>query len=65
MTSILVNFSLAFDPVPQDYFSLQLKTLKQYADGIVIWDWSGRSWNEQELWWRATVAFLASKIVAA
>jgi len=55
------GLDLAFDPVPQDYFLLQLKTLKQYADSVVIWDWSGRPWNEQEPWWRATLEFLASE----
>ncbi len=52
---------LGFDLVPQDFFLLQLKTLRQHADGVVIWDLSGRPWNENEPWWQATMGFLGQK----
>jgi len=52
---------LAWSLVPEDYFLLQLKTLKQHADGVVIWDLSRRPWNEKEPWWQATLEFLGSK----
>ncbi|MGH9957480.1 MAG: hypothetical protein ACREBC_10180 [Pyrinomonadaceae bacterium] len=51
---------ISFDPVPYDYFLLQLETLKQYADGVVIWDGSRRPWNANEPWWQATLKFLGS-----
>ncbi len=58
---------LANDPVPKDYFLLQLKTLKnppdgsRGADGVIIWDGSRLPWNEQAPWWQATLEFLGKK----
>ncbi|MGH8625038.1 MAG: hypothetical protein ACREYC_07140 [Gammaproteobacteria bacterium] len=49
---------ISFDRVPYDFFLLQLETLKQHADGVVIWDGSRREWNANEPWWLATRKFL-------
>ncbi|MGH8603259.1 MAG: hypothetical protein ACREXR_10960, partial [Gammaproteobacteria bacterium] len=51
---------VAWDLVPKDFFLLQLETLKQHADGVVIWDGSRRPWNANEPWWQATLKFLGS-----
>ncbi len=45
-----------------DYWELELLTLKQHADGVVIWGGWGNSgpepWNEDAPWWRVTKTLL-------
>ncbi len=52
--------SLANQPIPKDYFLLQLQTLKKYADCAVIWSGKRIPWNEQASWWLATKEFLSA-----
>ncbi|MGH8615530.1 MAG: hypothetical protein ACREYF_26805 [Gammaproteobacteria bacterium] len=55
---------LAFKLIPEDYFLLQLQTLKQQkADGVIIWAWGSQNtpWNANLPWWRATLTFLGSR----
>ncbi|HEU4684712.1 MAG TPA: hypothetical protein VFS39_09460 [Nitrospira sp.] len=40
-----------------DFWTLQLETAHQFADGVVVW--SGREeWNEHAPWWTATKRFM-------
>jgi hypothetical protein len=48
--------------LPADYWTLELNTVKKYADGAVIWCCPDKeTWNPQAPWWKATVAFLQGK----
>lgn len=55
------------DPSPQiggdylspDYWKLELDTVRQYADGIVIWGGYKQAWNDRAEWWRITKDFMA------
>ncbi len=47
----------------EDYWLMELETVKQHADGIVIWGGWGRnnrpaSWDEQAPWWTVTKEFM-------
>lgn len=45
-----------------DYWTLELQTAKQYADGAVIWCCTGHpSWDDNAPWWKATITFLKSR----
>jgi len=48
--------------IGNDYWRLQLDTVRQYADGVVIWggwgDGGPKSWDEQASWWKITREFL-------
>lgn len=48
--------------IPEDFWMLQLKTARAYADGIVIWGgWSDggpAEWNSQAPWWIKTLEFI-------
>jgi Hyaluronidase len=56
------NASLRLQPVEPDYWELQLNTVYQYADGLVIWggwgDNGAESWNEEAPWWQVTKRFM-------
>jgi hypothetical protein len=44
-----------------DYWTMELQTAQQYADGAVIWCCTGhQSWDKNAAWWQATLAFLKS-----
>jgi hypothetical protein len=48
--------------MPADFWSLELQTAKQYADGAVIWCCTGHpSWDDNAPWWKATTTFLKSR----
>lgn len=53
---------LAGKPVPEDYWKLQLETVRKLADGMVIWGGWGPNgpepWNEDAPWWKVTKRFL-------
>lgn len=57
------NVNLAHRPVETDYWELQLITMAQYADGVVIWGGWGETgpeaWNEDAPWWQITKRFLS------
>lgn len=57
------NVNLAHRPVEPDYWELQLRTMRLYADGVVIWGGWGENgpepWNEAAPWWEVTKRFLS------
>ncbi|MEQ1793394.1 MAG: hypothetical protein ABL970_04305 [Nitrospira sp.] len=58
------NLLLSHRPLDPEYWELQLKTVSDQADGVVIWggwgDKGPESWDEEAPWWQATKHFLAS-----
>jgi hypothetical protein len=48
--------------MPADYWRMELETIRQYADGVVIWGGWGpdgwEQWDENAPWWQQTQAFL-------
>jgi len=56
------NKKLSGQYVAPDYWKLQLETVRQYADGVVIWGgWGDNgpvSWDENAPWWQVTKEFL-------
>jgi hypothetical protein len=56
------NLVLGLRPLDPDYWELQLNTIAQHADGIVIWGGWGdngpESWNEEAPWWQVTKRFM-------
>ena len=56
------NESLGSRPIEPDYWDLQLATMAQYADGVVIWggwgDHGPESWNDEAPWWQVTKRFM-------
>jgi len=56
------NRVLGLRPLDPDYWELQLNTVYQHADGVVIWggwgDHGPESWNEEAPWWQVTKRFL-------
>lgn len=56
------NSSLGLRPIEPDYWELQLNTVSQHADGLVIWGGWGQHgpepWNEDAAWWQVTKRFL-------
>lgn len=58
------NKKLAHRLLPSDYWQLQLKTVHEYADGLVIWGgwdsarWQPAIWDEDAHWWWQTKQFM-------
>lgn len=56
------NLLLGLRPLDPDYWELQLNTVAQHADGVVIWGGWGNngpeSWNEEAPWWQVTKRFM-------
>ncbi len=56
------NRVLGLRPLDPDYWELQLNTVYQHADGVVIWggwgDKGPESWNEEAPWWQVTKQFI-------
>ncbi len=56
------NELLGSRPIEPDYWDLQLATMAQYADGVVIWggwgDHGPEPWNEEAPWWQVTKRFM-------
>lgn len=52
--------------IPYDYWRLQLQTVYEHADGIVIWGGRehGRAakWDEDAAWWTATKRFITDTV---
>lgn len=50
------------DYIPADYWRMELETMRQYADGVVIWGgWGPNGWEQWDgnaPWWIETQAFL-------
>ncbi|MBK9307766.1 MAG: hypothetical protein IPM58_11920 [Nitrospira sp.] len=57
------NKKLRFQPIEPEYWELQLNTVYQHADGLVIWggwgDKGPETWNEAAPWWQITKRFLS------
>lgn len=57
------NQALAHRFIEPDYWALQLTTMRQEADGIVIWGgWGDKGpaeWDEAAPWWQVTKTFMA------
>ena len=57
------NKKLRLHPVEPEYWELQLNTVYQHADGLVIWGGWGEkgpeAWNEEAPWWQVTKRFLS------
>lgn len=57
------NYLIGLTPIEPDYWELQLNTISQYADGVVIWGGWGKDapepWNEAAPWWQVTKRFMA------
>lgn len=60
------NKDLKGQYLPEDFWLFELKTAKQYADGIVIWGgWDVMTnrpakWDENAAWWKVTKEFMKS-----
>lgn len=58
------NRLLGLRRLDPDYWELELKTVYQYADGVVIWGgWGDKGpelWDEDAPWWQVTKRFLAA-----
>lgn len=58
------NRLLGLRPLDQDYWELELRTVYDHADGVVIWGgWGSKGpepWDEEAPWWQATKRFIAS-----
>ena len=56
------NHLIGLKPIEPDYWELQLNTVYQHADGIVIWGGWGQDgpelWNEDAPWWQVTKRFM-------
>ena len=56
------NLLLGLRPLDSDYWELQLNTVAQHADGVVIWGgWGAKGpepWNEEAPWWQVTKRFM-------
>ncbi len=56
------NYLIGLKPIEPDYWELQLNTVSQYADGVVIWGGWGKHepepWNEDAPWWQVTKRFM-------
>lgn len=57
------NRQLGLHPVEPDYWDLQLSTVAQHADGVVIWGgWGTKGpepWDEDAPWWQVTKRFMS------
>lgn len=57
------NELLGLRPLDQSYWELQLNTVYQHADGVVIWGGWGENgpepWNEEAPWWQVTKRFMS------
>jgi hypothetical protein len=55
--------------IAADYWQVQLDTVRQYADGVVIWGgWGGdgpAEWDDSAPWWLVTKAFMKRLASAA
>lgn len=52
------NKTLGLQPIPGEFWALQLRTVAQYSDGVVIWGGWKVKWDEQAEWWQATRQFM-------
>lgn len=61
--------SYSLEYIPADFWRLQLETVYELADGLVIWGgWDSRKggraiWSEQLVWWQELKRFLKEKAI--
>lgn len=48
-------------PLNPAFWKIQLETVYQHADGLVIWTGPLKKWGQEDPWWEVTKAFIASK----
>lgn len=48
--------------IPTEFWRLQLETVKQHADGIVIWGGWQQNWDANAPWWLETLKFMEEKL---
>jgi len=48
-------------PLDPAFWQVQLETVYQHADGLIIWTGPLKVWREDDPWWKLTKAFLASR----
>jgi hypothetical protein len=53
---------LAGQPLPRDYWRMQLELCRQYADGVVIWGGYRQRWDDKAPWWLETQEFLKTVV---
>ncbi len=45
--------------LPQPYWESELQTIREHADGLVIWDGGkGQPWDDKAAWWQTTLTKL-------
>lgn len=49
---------LKFQPIPGDFWRLQLETCRAYADSVILWGGYKTEWNPVEPWYLETIRFL-------
>lgn len=52
------NTALAGQPLPADYWKLELDTARALADGVVLWGGYMQQWDENAPWWLVTKDFV-------
>ncbi len=52
------NPKLAGQPLPRDYWRMQLEFVREHADGVVIWGGYQKAWDPNAPWWLETQDFL-------
>jgi hypothetical protein len=55
------NPVLGLKLIPGEFWALQLQTIAQHADGVVIWGGWQVLWDENAEWWQATRQFLRTR----
>ena len=62
-----ITRGLALEFIDREFWRTQLETIKQYADGVVIWGGydlkanKRMKWDDSAPWWKETVSFLGGK----
>ena len=52
------NADLRGQPLPADYWQLELETARSLADGVVLWGGYMQTWDENAAWWTVTKDFI-------
>jgi hypothetical protein len=55
------NRKLKGKSLPEDYWRLELETVRRLADGAVLWGGWQQEWIESEPWWQETKRFMKSR----
>jgi Hyaluronidase len=55
------NKSIGLSLISGNFWALQLQTIAQYADGVIIWGGWRLPWDEQAEWWQSTRQFVSKQ----